>query len=62
MVLDLTTEAVDFIQQVLGELPTKTGAFLVMNEIARQKNEQFPQQHTQDPSVTDPSVVTTVGV
>jgi hypothetical protein len=62
MKLELTVEAVDFIQQVLGELPTKTGAFLVMNEIARQKNEQFPQQPPQDPSVTDPSVVTTVGV
>jgi len=58
MVLDLTTEAVDFIQQVLGELPTKTGAFLVMNEIARQKMEQTPQE-TQNPT-TDPTVITTV--
>jgi hypothetical protein len=61
MKLELTVEAVDFIQQVLGELPTKTGAFLVMNEIARQKNEQFPQT-PQDPGLTDPNVVTTVGV
>jgi hypothetical protein len=58
MVLDLTTEAVDFIQQVLGELPTKTGAFLVMNEIARQKMEQTPQE-PQHPA-TDPTVITTV--
>lgn len=58
MVLDLTTEAVDFIQQVLGELPTKTGAFLVMNEIARQKMEQTPQE-PQNPA-TDSTVVTTV--
>ena len=58
MVLDLTTEAVDFIQQVLGELPTKTGAFLVMNEIARQKMEQTPQE-PQNPA-TDPTVATTV--
>jgi hypothetical protein len=58
MILDLTTEAVDFIQQVLGELPTKTGAFLVMNEIARQKMEQTPQE-PQNPA-TDPTVITTV--
>ena len=58
MILDLTTEAVDFIQQVLGELPTKTGAFLVMNEIARQKLEQTSQE-PQNPA-TDPAVITTV--
>jgi hypothetical protein len=59
MILDLSVEAVDFIQQVLGELPTKTGAFLVMNEIARQKQEQTPQEPAQTPA-QDPSVVTTV--
>jgi len=58
MILDLSTEAVDFIQQVLGELPTKTGAFLVMNEISRQKLEQTPQD-TPNPAA-DPTVVTTV--
>jgi len=59
MILNLTTEAVDFIQQVLGELPTKTGAFLVMNEIARQKQEQTPQEPALTPE-QDPSVVTTI--
>lgn len=39
MQLELTKEEVDFIQQVLGELPSKTGAFLVMNNIARQLQE-----------------------
>jgi len=58
MILDLSTEAVDFIQQVLGELPTKTGAFLVMNEIARQKLEQTSQE-APNPAA-DPTVVTTV--
>jgi hypothetical protein len=57
MTLDLTLEAVDFILNVLGELPTKTGAFLVMNEIARQRMEQNPPQQTE---AQDPSVITTV--
>jgi hypothetical protein len=39
MKLELTKEEVEFIQQVLGELPSKTGAFLVMNNIARQVQE-----------------------
>jgi hypothetical protein len=39
MQLELTKEEVEFIQQVLGELPSKTGAFLVMNNIARQVQE-----------------------
>lgn len=40
MKIELTKEEVDFIQQVLGELPSKTGAFLVMNNIAKQIQEQ----------------------
>jgi hypothetical protein len=40
MKIDLTKEEIDFIQQVLGELPSKTGAFLVMNNIAKQLLEQ----------------------
>lgn len=36
----LITEA----KQVLGELPSKTGAFLVMNNIARQVHEQTPAE------------------
>jgi hypothetical protein len=43
--LDLTDDEINFIQQVLGELPSKTGAFLVMNSIAKQVQEaqQFEQ-------------------
>ena len=44
MQLVLTKEEIDFIQQVLGELPTKTGAFLVMNNIAKQVYDQTPQE------------------
>jgi hypothetical protein len=45
MKLDLTDDEINFIQQVLGELPSKTGAFLVMNNIAKQVQEaqQFEQ-------------------
>ena len=43
MKLELDDNTVNFIQQVLGELPTKTGAFLIMNEIARQVQEQTPK-------------------
>jgi len=44
MQLELTNEEINFIQQVLGELPTKTGAFLVMNNIAKQVHEQTPAE------------------
>lgn len=40
MQLELTNDEVNFIQQVLGELPSKTGAFLLMNNIAKQIQEQ----------------------
>jgi K+/H+ antiporter YhaU regulatory subunit KhtT len=44
MKIELTTEEINFIQQVLGELPSKTGAFLVMNAIAKQQEAaQFEQ-------------------
>jgi hypothetical protein len=39
MKIELSNEEVNFIQQVLGEMPTKSGAFLVMNSIARQVQE-----------------------
>jgi K+/H+ antiporter YhaU regulatory subunit KhtT len=45
MKIELTNDEINFIQQVLGELPSKTGAFLVMNSIAKQVQEaaQFEQ-------------------
>jgi hypothetical protein len=45
MTLQLTNDEIKFIMDVLGELPSKTGAFLVMNNIAKQQQEaaQFEQ-------------------
>jgi hypothetical protein len=45
MKIELTTDEIKFIMDVLGELPSKTGAFLVMNAIAKQQQEaaQFEQ-------------------
>lgn len=45
MKIDLSSEEIKFIMDVLGELPSKTGAFMVMNTIARQQQEaaQFEQ-------------------
>jgi len=34
--LSLTPEEINFIQQVLGELPSKTGAFMLMQKIKQQ--------------------------
>lgn len=36
--LSLTTEEISFIQQVLGELPSKSGAFLLMQKIRQQSD------------------------
>ena len=45
MKIDLSNDEIKFIMDVLGELPSKTGAFMVMNNIARQQQEaaQFEQ-------------------
>jgi hypothetical protein len=45
MKLELSNDEIKFILEVLGELPSKTGAFLVMNNIAKQQQEaaQFEQ-------------------
>ena len=34
--LSLSPEEINFIQQVLGELPSKTGAFMLMQKIKQQ--------------------------
>lgn len=51
MQLELTKEEVNFIQQVLGELPSKTGAFLVMNTIAKQVAEQDAKSNSEIPKI-----------
>lgn len=42
--LDLTTEEVNAILQVLGELPTKTGAFPLVLKIKEQADAQMPKK------------------
>ena len=34
--LNLTTDEINFLQQVMGELPSKTGAFMLMQKIKQQ--------------------------
>jgi len=40
--LELSIDAVNFILQVLGELPTKTGAFPLVMNIKEQAESQVP--------------------
>ena len=42
--LDLTIEEVSFALQVLGELPTKSGAWILLQKIKEQANPQVPKQ------------------
>ena len=42
--LDLTIEEVNFVLQVLGELPTKSGAWVLLQKIKEQANSQVPKQ------------------
>jgi hypothetical protein len=42
--LDLTVEEVNAILQVLGELPTKTGAFPLVIKIKEQADAQMPKK------------------
>jgi len=42
--LELSIDAVNFILQVLGELPTKTGAFPLVVNIKEQADLQVPKE------------------
>jgi hypothetical protein len=42
--LELTVDAVNFILNVLGELPSKTGAFSLILEIKNQAEAQIPKE------------------
>jgi len=42
--LDLTLEEVSGIMAALGELPTKTNAFVLMNKIRTQAEPQLPAE------------------
>ena len=40
--LDLTIDETNFVLQVLGELPTKTGAWMLLSKIKNQADPQVP--------------------
>jgi len=42
MRINFTPEELNFILQVLGELPSKTGAYMLIKNIEAQANEQQP--------------------
>ena len=42
--LELSIDAVNFILQVLGELPTKSGAFPLVMDIKNQADPQVPKE------------------
>ena len=44
--LVLTAEEVNAVLQVLGELPSKTGAYLLMMKIKEQGEAQIPQEES----------------
>jgi hypothetical protein len=46
--LKLSVEEVNGILQVLGDLPTKTGAFPLVMKIKEQADEQLPKPETQN--------------
>jgi hypothetical protein len=48
--LELTVDAVNFILQVLGELPTKSGAFPLVMEIKNQADQQVPKAEDGQPA------------
>ena len=46
--LELTVEETNFMLQVLGELPTKTGAWMVLTKIKNQADPQVPAQDNKE--------------
>ena len=52
MNLNLEPNEVQFILQVLGELPTKTGAFMLLKKIDEQAVAQQPTTQVETPQAT----------
>lgn len=52
MNIQLEPNEVQFILQVLGELPTKTGAFMLLKKIDEQAVAQNPSTGVEQPSAT----------
>lgn len=48
LTLELSLAEVNDIMKVLGELPSKSGAWPLMQKIAGQANEQLPQGEAQE--------------
>jgi hypothetical protein len=46
--LELDINAVNFILQTLGELPTKTGAWELVKQIKEQAEPQVPKEPTEE--------------
>ena len=47
LTLKLTVEEINAILQVMGELPTKTGAFPLVMKIKSQADSQLPKQESE---------------
>jgi hypothetical protein len=45
--LELTVDAVNFILQALGDLPSRTGAFVLLKQIEDQAKAQVPAEQQQ---------------
>jgi len=45
--LELDINAVNFILQTLGDLPTKTGAWILLSKIKEQAEPQVPKEPTE---------------
>ena len=52
--LELSVDAVSFILNVLGELPSKTGAFPLIMEIKKQTESQLPQDNKAEDGISSP--------
>ena len=49
IVLNLETEEVNAILQILGELPTKTGAWILLSNIKEQADKQVAEKQLVEP-------------
>ena len=52
--LELSVDAVSFILNVLGELPSKTGAFPLIVEIKNQTEPQLPKEQKAEDGLPSP--------
>ena len=48
--LSLNLDEVNFLLQMLGELPTKTGAWMLLSKVKEQADPQVPAQPATEPT------------